>query len=96
MCTLPPPPTHTPQASLRALLASRERALRNKEAELEALRATLGIKDRLIAELQEDVGRLSREGAELTEQLRELEKEKNSLEVCGIYMAIQCLKVHFE
>ncbi len=48
---------------------------------MEGLTTSLKLKERLIAELREELARLSGEEAELVKQLRELEEERNKLEV---------------
>ncbi len=69
------------QAALSARVALLERALRNKESEVEGLKVSLKLKERLIVELQEEIARLRKEGPELLERLGELEEERNKLEV---------------
>lgn len=68
------------QARLRGQLAALELALKGKEAELDGLMQTLGLKDRTIQELQQELNRLRAERAMAEEKVRELEREKARLE----------------
>ena len=61
-------------------MAALELALKGKEAELDGLMQTLGLKDRTIQELQQELRRLRAERASAQEKVRELEQEKARLE----------------
>ena len=75
---------HVPslQAQLRSQLAALGHALRNKEAEVESLKATISLKDSMIEELQDQLAKVMADRARLEERIRELMEEKNKLEVC--------------